>query len=436
MCGITGFIGNSNFISKEELIGMTDVISRRGPDAAGYFYQNSIALGHRRLSIIDLSDSANQPMESSCGKFVMVYNGEVYNFKEIALEIISAKPDFKFKTSSDSEVILEAYVLWGAKFVSKLNGMFAISIYEKETKKLFICRDRLGIKPIYYFFSQGNFIFSSELKSIANYKNKLQLTVNKIAINEFLHLGYVPSPHSIYNEVKKFPTGNYAIVENGKLEFFTYWDLRQKIKKEIIYNEGEAKQRLKELLISSVKYRMISDVPFGTFLSGGIDSSLVTAIAQSVSNEPVNTFSIGFETEKNEAGYAKKVANHLRTNHHELYVTESDAINLIPDLVDLYDEPFADGSAVATQLVAKMARQNVTMTLSGDGGDELFMGYGAYNWATRLNDPTWFLSKGIISKVLMYGNSRQKRVADVLQRVSARHLKSHIFSQEHYFFSR
>lgn len=436
MCGITGFIGNSNFISKEELIGMTDVISRRGPDAAGYFYQNSIALGHRRLSIIDLSDSANQPMESSCGKFVMVYNGEVYNFKEIALEIISAKPDFKFKTSSDSEVILEAYVLWGAKFVSKLNGMFAISIYEKETKKLFICRDRLGIKPIYYFFNQGNFIFSSELKSIANYKNKLQLTVNKIAINEFLHLGYVPSPHSIYNEVKKFPTGNYAIVENGKLEFFTYWDLRQKIKKEIIYNEGEAKQRLKELLISSVKYRMISDVPFGTFLSGGIDSSLVTAIAQSVSNEPVNTFSIGFETEKNEAGYAKKVANHLRTNHHELYVTESDAINLIPDLVDLYDEPFADGSAVATQLVAKMARQNVTMTLSGDGGDELFMGYGAYNWATRLNDPTWFLSKGIISKVLMYGNSRQKRVADVLQRVSARHLKSHIFSQEHYFFSR
>lgn len=436
MCGITGFIGNSNFISKEELIGMTDVISRRGTDAAGYFYQNSIALGHRRLSIIDLSDSANQPMESSCGKFVMVYNGEVYNFKEIALEIISAKPDFKFKTSSDSEVILEAYVLWGAKFVSKLNGMFAISIYEKETKKLFICRDRLGIKPIYYFFNQGNFIFSSELKSIANYKNKLQLTVNKIAINEFLHLGYVPSPHSIYNEVKKFPTGNYAIVENGKLEFFTYWDLRQKIKKEIIYNEGEAKQRLKELLISSVKYRMISDVPFGTFLSGGIDSSLVTAIAQSVSNEPVNTFSIGFETEKNEAGYAKKVANHLRTNHHELYVTESDAINLIPDLVDLYDEPFADGSAVATQLVAKMARQNVTMTLSGDGGDELFMGYGAYNWATRLNDPTWFLSKGIISKVLMYGNSRQKRVADVLQRVSARHLKSHIFSQEHYFFSR
>ena len=143
------------------------------------------------------------------------------------------------------------------------------------------------IKPIYYFFNQGNFIFSSELKSIANYKNKLQLTVNKIAINEFLHIGYVPSPHSIYNEVKKFPTGNYAIVENGKLEFFTYWDLRQKIKKEIIYNDGEAKQRLKELLISSVKYRMISDVPFGTFLSGGIDSSLVTAIAQSVSNEPV-----------------------------------------------------------------------------------------------------------------------------------------------------
>ena len=436
MCGITGFIGNNNFISKEELIGMTDAISRRGPDAAGYFYQNSIALGHRRLSIIDLSDSANQPMESSCGKFVMVYNGEVYNFKEIALEIIAAKPDVKFKTSSDSEVILEAYVLWGARFVSRLNGMFAIAIYEKETNKLFICRDRLGIKPIYYFFNQGNFIFSSELKSISTYKSKLQLTVNKIAINEFLHLGYVPCPNTIYNEVKKFPTGNYAMVENGKLEFFTYWDLKQKIKKDILYDEGEAKQKLKELLISSVKYRMISDVPFGTFLSGGIDSSLVTSIAQSVSDEPVNTFSIGFETEKNEAGYAKKVAEHLGTNHHELYVTENDAINLIPDIVDLYDEPFADGSAVATQLVAKMARQNVTMTLSGDGGDELFMGYGAYNWATRLNDPTWFLTKGIISKILMYGNSRQKRVADVLQRVSARHLKSHIFSQEHYFFSR
>ena len=436
MCGITGFIGNDNFISEDELKGMTDVISHRGPDASGYFYQNSIALGHRRLSIIDLSNSANQPMESSCGKFVMVYNGEVYNYKEIAQEIYSSKPEFKFKTSSDSEVILEAYILWGAKLVSKLNGMFAIAIYEKETKKLFICRDRLGIKPIYYFFNQGNFIFSSELKSISKYKSKLQLTINKIAINEFLHLGYVPSPHSIYNEVKKFPTGNYAIFENGKLNFFPYWNLKQKIKKEIIYDEVEAKQMLKDLLISSVNYRMISDVPFGTFLSGGIDSSLVTAIAQSVSKEPIKTFSIGFETEKNEAGYAKKVAEHLGTNHHELYVTENDAIKLIPDLLSIYDEPFADGSSIPTLIVSKLARQSVTMTLSGDGGDELFMGYGAYNWATRLNDPTLFLFKGIISKALSFGNSKQKRVSELLKYVPASQQKSHIFSQENYFFSR
>lgn len=436
MCGIAGFVSDTNFLNESDLRTITDVLYKRGPDAGGYFFNENIGLGHRRLSIIDLSDTANQPMHSACGNYTIVFNGEVYNFREIANEILKEQSGFQFKTHSDTEVILEAFVLWKEKAIEKLNGMFAFAIINKTNKKFWLVRDRVGIKPIYYYYSNGNFIFSSELKSIAALKKKLSFSLDKEAINQFLHLGYIPFPNTIYNEVKKFPAGCYLSLENNQPVFHTYWKLEDKIQSKVIYREDEALNKLKELVASSVKYRLISDVPFGTFLSGGIDSSLVTAVAQSISTEPVKTFSIAFDSKKNEAPFAAAVANHLGTNHHEFKVTETEAIEIVPKLCGIYDEPYADSSAIPTLMVSKLARSKVTMTLSGDGGDELFMGYGAYKWATRLGDPSVFLTKGIISLLLKFGNNRQQRVANLLQRVPYRYLKSHIFSQEQYLFSR
>lgn len=422
---------------------MKQALLHRGPDADGSFIDGHVGLGHRRLSIIDLSSAANQPMHSHNGRYVMVYNGEVYNFKEIETEVRSKKSEVRMKTSSDSEVILEAFALFGPDFVNKLNGMFVIVIYDKEEKSLYFFRDRIGIKPLYYYWDGVNFAFASELKSLK--RNEFisnNISLNYTAINEYLHLGYIPEPHSVYNKICKFPAGSWAKLScssSGSCNFVIkkYWNIDDKISGKLITDENEAKERLKELLISSVKYRMISDVPFGTFLSGGIDSSLVTAIAQSVSSEPVKTFTIGFiEATYDESPYAKAIAEYLGTKHHEYILTEKDALDLIPELPGIYDEPFADSSAIPTLLVSKMARQNVTMTLSGDGGDELFMGYGAYKWAERLNNPFIKMFRAPIKAALGSGSSRHKRVSHLFEGVPEDQRSSHIFSQEQYLFSR
>ncbi|MGD0711605.1 MAG: asparagine synthase (glutamine-hydrolyzing), partial [Bacteroidales bacterium] len=389
MCGICGYYSTNNKFSEEDLIKMSSAIAHRGPDAEGFFHSEIAGLGHRRLSIIDLSVSANQPMHSHNNRYVMVFNGEVYNFKEIENDLRKTIHDLRLKTSSDSEVILEAFALWGPEFVNRLNGMFAIAIYDKEEKTFYFFRDRIGIKPLYYYRDGQNFAFASELKALKKigFVNN-NISVNYLAINEYLHLGYIPEPHSIYDKIYKFPSGSWAKLNSKGFEIKKYWNIDDKISDKLITDENEAKEKLKELLISSVKYRMISDVPFGTFLSGGIDSSLVTAIAQSLSTEPVKTFNIRFEDSKyDESPFARAVSEYLGTSHHEYTVTEKDGIELIPELMNIYDEPFADSSAIPTLLVSKMAKQHVSMTLSGDGGDELFMGYGAYNWAERLNKP-------------------------------------------------
>ncbi len=438
MCGICGFYSSSNVFSEEDLGKMTSSLTRRGPDAEGIFIEDYVGLGHRRLSIIDLSKAANQPMVSHNGRYIMVYNGEVYNFKEIENELKIQNSKFISKTSSDSEVILEAFAHWGNEFVHKLNGMFAIAIYDKSEKKLFLFRDRTGIKPLYYFWDGQNFAFASELKALKRsaFINK-NISTNPIAINEYLHLGYIPEPHSIYKNIFKFPSGSFAFIKENELKLQKYWRIEDKIKPTSITDEREATEQLKELLISSVKYRMICDVPFGTFLSGGIDSSLITAIAQSLSKHPINTFNISFADSKyDESPYARAIAAHLGTKHHEYKVTEKDAIELIPDLLNIYDEPYADSSAIPTLLVSKIARQNVTMTLSGDGGDELFMGYGAYNWAERLNNPLIKTFRQPIKLALSNLNDHYKRASHLFETVSKEHLKSHIFSQEQYLFSR
>lgn len=432
MCGIAGYFQQDALFDAADLRRMTDIQQHRGPDAGGYFNDERCGLGHRRLSILDLSESANQPFWSADNSAVIVFNGEVYNYREIAAEL-----GLKTRTTSDTEVILEAYLRLGEQFVHKLNGMFAFAIYEPAKGKLVLYRDRMGIKPIYLWKENNNLAFSSELKGILALRPKIRLSLNKDAVRDFLSLGYVPEPLSIAAEVQKFPSGHYAVFEGGKMRLESYWQPEQKIRKELLMDEAEAEKQLHELLRTSVAYRMISDVPFGTFLSGGIDSSVVTAIAQSLSDKPVNSFSIGFKESKyNEAHHAKDVAQHLKTHHHEFIVGEQDALELVNRMIDAYDEPFADSSAIPTMLVSKLARKHVTMTLSGDGGDELFLGYGSYQWAKRLSNP-WVKAfrKPIGLALAAHPDNRFKRASRLFHYPHKRKMMSHIFSQEIYYFS-
>lgn len=437
MCGISGFLSTNNRFDITDLKSMTDALAHRGPNAVGYYTDDLIGLGHRRLSIIDLSTSANQPMVSGCGRYLIIYNGEVYNFQEIATELKQLKPQLNFKTTSDTEVIIEAFVFWGEQFVERLNGMFAIAIYDKQKQELYIYRDRMGIKPIYYFWDKSNFVFASELKSLKLLKNKIDLKINPIAINEFLHLGYIPEPHSIYENIKKLPAGTYVKVSDNELITNKYWNVENTLQEETEKDYLTSKQTLQNLIESSVKYRMISDVPFGTFLSGGIDSSLVTAVSQKFSNKAIDTFSIGFkETKNNEAVFAKTISDRLKTNHHEWIVTQKEARDLVIQLPDIYDEPYADSSAIPTLIVSTLASKHVKMILSGDGGDELFMGYGAYQWAKRLNNPLVNTFGTTLAMGLSMGSNKYKKAEELLKHKENKTQKSHIFSQEQSLFTR
>ncbi|MCB9255499.1 MAG: asparagine synthase (glutamine-hydrolyzing) [Chitinophagales bacterium] len=439
MCGISGIFSVKATASLNLVQEMTDLLKHRGPDAGGYYQSEDghCVLGHRRLSIIDLRDAANQPMPSSCGRYMIVFNGEVYNFKELKEDILKFK-DVNFKTTSDTEVLIEAFALWGKAFIYKLNGMFSIAIYDKQDKILWLFRDRLGIKPLFYFWNGEFFAFSSELKSLLALRQKLgAFHLNKEAVNQYLRLGYIPEPNTIYKEVQKFGAAHLGAVSPYGFSSESYWNLDKKINKFTYNDEEKSKVRLNELIESSVKYRLISDVPFGTFLSGGIDSSLVTAVAQHVSPTPINTFSIGFKEAKyNEAEHAAKIANQLKTNHHEFIVSYQDAVEHFDQIIEAYDEPYADSSAIPTMLVSKLAKQYVTMTLSGDGGDEQFMGYGAYTWAKRLNNPFINAMKGPAKFFLSKSKqSKYKRVAEMFNYDASTHMPSHIFSVEQYFFS-
>jgi asparagine synthase (glutamine-hydrolysing) len=430
MCGLAGFV--SKKFDRTQLQRMADILSHRGPDADGFFYDEAkgVGLGHRRLSIIDLSCAANQPFYSADGRYVMIYNGEVYNYKEV-----QEKYKIQPRTHSDSEIIIEAFAKAGIDSVNDLNGMFTIVIWDKQTDKLYLVRDRIGVKPLYYWYDDGDFAFGSELKAI--FSLPIKKDIKHDSVSNFLYLGYIPHEDTIYEKCYKLQPGHYAVWQNGVLEIFSYWNLENELDPAVEQNEKAAKKTLKQLLESSVKYCMISDVPVGIFLSGGVDSSLVTAIAQSVSSRPVNTFSIGFKEEKyNESVFAAKVAKHIGANHHEFTVTEQDALQLVEKLPDVYDEPYADSSAIPTIMVSKLARQHVTVALSGDGGDELFMGYGFYTWARRLQNPLVKLFRKPLAKSLYsFGSNRLKRGSALFDYPDERRVKSHIFSQEQYYFS-
>jgi len=382
MCGITGFCDFGKKSNKQVLENMTDVLHHRGPDDSGYsFYENkyaNIGLGHRRLSILDLSNHGHQPMQFE--NLEIVYNGEVYNFQEIKEEL--KQYNYAFDSSSDTEVILKAYHKWGIKAVDKFNGMFAIAIYDRVNGKLILIRDRAGVKPFYYYKTDDIFMFSSELKSFhQNVSFKKEIDKDSLAL--YLQYGYIAQPHTIFQNTYKLKSGHYIEIDVKSKDIIEkkYWDVIEFYNKpKIDIGEDEAIDKVEELLKSSFEYRMVSDVPVGVFLSGGYDSSVVTAILQSNMKEKLNTFTIGFKEKGfDEAPYAKEVARYLGTNHTEYYCTAKDALNIVPKLCEIYDEPFGDSSAIPTTLVSSLAKKDVSVTLSADGGDEIFAGYGKYD---------------------------------------------------------
>ena len=379
MCGIAGFCDFNKKSDRENLKNMTDVLYYRGPDDSGYNFYSlnncNVGLGHRRLSILDLSSHGHQPMKFD--NLEIVYNGEVYNFKEIRAEL--EKWGYSFESNSDTEVILKAYHKWGIQAVHKFNGMFAIAIYDKKNNKLVLIRDRVGVKPLYYCFKDNLFMFASELKSF--HQNPFfKKNINKEALIEYLKFGYIPQPLSIFENTYKLEAGYYLelSLKNKELKKVKYWNIHD-FNEELDISFEEAKKELEQKMIKAFKYRLVSDVPLGVFLSGGYDSSIVTAILQKHSNQKIKTFTIGFKEQKyNEATYAKKVAEILGTEHYEHYLSQKDALKILPKLPFIYDEPFGDSSAIPTIMVSEFAKKYVTVALSADGGDELFSGYPNY----------------------------------------------------------
>ena len=431
MCGINGIISNKGLNIEHALNSMNKAIAHRGPDCIDLFHNETVGLGHVRLSIIDLNSNANQPFSDSDKDCFLSYNGEVNNFDEL-------KKKYKFPciTNSDTEVIFYGLKLKGKYFIKELNGMFSIAFHDLRTNETIIARDRLGIKPLYLFQSNGTIAFSSELKGLKSVERELgKFSIDRDAVSAFLYLGYIPQPLSIYKEISKFPSGNIAIIKKGVITYEKYWSVDSKVDKKIFTNEKEAKKELDNLINSSVELRLKSDVPFGTFLSGGIDSSLVSAVAQNLTHDSLKTFSIGFDNPKyNEAVHAKEVASYIKSDHHDLKITENEAKYLVDDLIQHYDEPFGDPGSIPTMLVSQLAKKHVSMTLSGDGGDEVFHGYGFYNWANRLSNPLVKPLRKSIGGILNLGNNRLKRASNLFN-YPTKNFKSHIFSQEQYFFS-
>ncbi len=401
MCGIAGFLTLPRSASNEELTTtvrrMTDAIVNRGPDDEGAWVdaESGVALGHRRLSILDLSPLGHQPMTSADGRYEIVFNGEIYNFQDLRAEL--EKHGHTWRGHSDTEIMLAAFTQWGVdEAARRFNGMFAFALWDKQDRVLHLGRDRLGEKPLYYGWAGDRFVFCSELKSLQGFPN-FTAEVDRAALTSLLRFNYIPDPSCIYRGMHKLPPATLlSLRAPGETpQPRHYWSLRNVItrgtRQPFTGTETEAIDTFEALLKKAVGQRMIADVPLGAFLSGGVDSSLIVALMQAQSSQPVRTFTIGFhEKEHNEAGFAKDVAKHLCTDHTEMYVTGQDALDVIPQLPALYDEPFSDYSQIPTYLVCMMARQHVTVALSGDAGDELFGGYERYYIGRKLwNQFAW-----------------------------------------------
>ncbi|UCS94380.1 asparagine synthase (glutamine-hydrolyzing) [Echinicola marina] len=375
MCGI--YMTNIPY-EKEKIRDKLEKINFRGPDNLGIEKINNISLGHLRLSIIDLNVRSNQPYNFK--NYYITYNGEIYNFKSIRDELITL--GFSFETSSDTEVLIKGYSVWGKDLLDKLNGMFAFAIYDIEREEIFCARDRLGVKPFYYYWENGVFEICSQLSPLIEKKAK----ISEEAISIYLDYGYVPSPYSILENTYKLSPGNYMIIDLKKKTktISKYWDLKSIETRDISYEQ--AKEELHELLKDAIKIRMQSDVPLGVFLSGGIDSSLVAAIASKLSEKPINTFTIGFEDPKyDESKIAQQFAEIIGSDHRNSICRVEDVLNMLPTLIKAYDEPFSDNSALPSLLLSSETKRYATVALSGDGGDESFLGYTHFDLLYKFN---------------------------------------------------
>jgi len=416
MCGITGFVSlkNSDLAWREPLKWMTETLDHRGPDDEGQWFDSDagVALGHRRLSIIDLSPEGHQPMRSSSGRYHLTFNGEIYNACELRIELESAGHGWRGR--SDTEVMLAAFEQWGiAAAVKRFVGMFAFALWDQKERALHLVRDRLGEKPLYYGWMGKTFLFGSELKALRAHPD-WRGEIDRNALATLMRHNYIPAPHTIYKGIHKLLPGTILtlrVAEGLSQKEATYWSASEiaqaGVTNPFTGSETDAVDHLDSLLRSTISQQMVADVPLGAFLSGGVDSSAIVALMQAQSARPVKTFTVGFtESDYNEADEARTVADFLGTEHTELYATPEDAMEVIPKLAAIYDEPFADSSQIPTLLVSHLARQHVTVSLSGDGGDELFYGYTRYHIAQEL----W-------SKMSLFPPAMRRSVARIIRGV-------------------
>lgn len=422
MCGICGFVSRQPD-TLENLIMMNKIISHRGPDDHGEeIYQINkeryVGFAQRRLSILDISEKGHQPMHSPNKRVSVVFNGEIYNYRELREEL----KNYLFISDCDTEVIVAAYLQWGIEFVKKLNGMFAIALLDREKNTVYLIRDRMGKKPLYYYRDhEKNIVFASELKAIRQSKIFKQ-KINTDIIGRYLYRTYITIPDTIYENTFKLEPGTMLIISPVTIKKQKYWDIATKygeLKLDPITDYEEAKLQLVKMLRASVQKRMIADVPLGAFLSGGYDSSLICAIAQEISEVPLKTFSIGFYDSKfDEAPYAKKVANVLGTNHTELYIAENDMFKVLDSIPDYYDEPFADSSQIPSMLISKLAKEQVSVVLTGDGGDELFGGYYIYTVLQEVQKKkNWGYILWILGKIPFVQNTNVWRERSIVYRI-------------------
>lgn len=385
MCGINGF----NFKDERLLQLMLEQTKHRGPDDQGAWFDDGVSLGHNRLSIIDLSPAGHQPMASSDGRLVITYNGELYNYRELRVEL---EGDYPFRTKTDTEVILAAYQKWGRECVKKFNGMFAFAIWNQAAQELFLARDQIGIKPLYYYWDGRQFIFSSEIKAIL--KHPLALKLNKDALNMFFRLLYVPQPHTPWQNIYKFPPAHFAVVKNGQMQFTRYW---QTEKFDDLKDKEEIKSSIRQNVAAAVERQLVSDRPLGLYLSGGIDSTILLGLMSEISGHKIQTFSVGFATdiqpEKYNADFeiAKKTSAYFGSQHTGVMVSARDILDNFEKVVWHADDLVSNHTQTAMYILAEATKQKVAVALSGDGGDELFTGYDRY-YLNHLIDRWQYLS--------------------------------------------
>ena len=448
MCGIAGYVGGAWLTStgefEQHLTAMADALTARGPDSAGYWSdpEQAVALGHRRLAIIEPSKTGHQPMMSASGRYVISFNGEIYHHLDLREHLsIRSSNQVNWRGGSDTETVITSIETWGlSETLKKSVGMYAFALWDREEQVLYLVRDRIGEKPLYYGYQHGVFLFGSELKALKMHP-AFEGKIDRNAITLQLRHSYIPTPYSIYKGIKKLPPGTFIklLVSNGRLsgiepEPISYWSLGDAINDGIndpfVGSETDAVDALDGLLSATVRQQMVADVPLGAFLSGGVDSSTIVSLMQSQSSRPAKTFTIGFnEEDYNEAVHAKAVAAHLGTDHTELYVTSDQARQVIPLLPQIYDEPFGDSSGIPTYLVSKLASEQVTVSLSGDGGDELFGGYSRYFGFQR-----WYkgmaripsgmrnlMSAGTRHLTVLGGSRSQRRLALLTGVLAAKH---------------